>query len=80
MERLNLTVDDGISDILVSLAGSGRKQGEWLGELLRAIKQGRDVGDGGRLTKQEITVEGVCGRLNELEGRLLRLEAVRKVD
>lgn len=67
-EKLHVTLEDGTGEILTALAGSERKRGEWISGIARAIKQGRDVGDSARLTTQEMTLMGVCARLNEWEG------------
>ena len=73
--RLNLLVDDDIPDMLTALAGSERKRGQKVSELVRAVYESREKAlTGGELARIENELAGVAGKLKEHEGRLLQLE------
>ena len=75
-ERLNLSVDEGIGDLLSKLAGGERKRGDYLSQLLRSIdeSQGANV-TGMDIESLRLMVQGMGGRLKALEGELMRLQA-----
>lgn len=74
-ERLNLSVDEGISDLLSKLAGGKRKQGDYLSSLLRSIdeSEGKDV-TGLDIESLRLMVQGMAGRMKSMEGELMRLQ------
>lgn len=73
-ERLNLMVEDGISETLAALAGGERKRGQWLSDLVRGMAQtkGQPPVDGNTLL---FAVRGVAGQMQTAEGRIATLEA-----
>lgn len=73
-ERLNLSVDEGIGDLLSKLAGGERKRGDYLSNLLRSIDQGEDV-TGLDVESLRLMVQGLGGRLKSLEGELMRVQS-----
>jgi hypothetical protein len=73
-ERLNLSVDEGIGDLLNKLAGGERKRGDYLSKLLRSIDQGEDV-TGLDVESLRLMVQGLGGRVKSLEGELMRVQA-----
>jgi len=73
-ERLNLSVDDGIGELLNKLAKGERKRGDYLSNLLRSIDAGQDV-TGLDVESLRLMVQGLGGRLKSLEGELMRLHA-----
>lgn len=76
--RLNLLVDDDIPDMLTALAGSERKRGQKVSELVRAVYESREKAlAGGELARIENELAGVAGKLKEHESRLLQLERGR---
>lgn len=73
-ERLNLSVDDGIGDLLSQLAGGERKRGEYLSKLLVGMAQHR----GPTVSNDEMlgmAVRGLAGKVQSHDGRLAMLEA-----
>lgn len=75
-ERLNLSVDEGIGDLLSKLAGGERKRGDYLSQLLRSIDESQGVD----VTRMDIEalrlmVQGMGGRLKAIEGELIRVQA-----
>lgn len=73
--RLNLNVDDDIPAMLTELAGGERKRGDKVSELVRALYQSRNRAPGGsQVDRIENELSGITGRLNELDGRLVRVE------
>ena len=73
-ERLNLSVDEGIGDLLNKLAKGERKRGDYLSQLLRSIDEGEDV-IGLDVESLRLMVQGMGGRLKTLEGEMMRLQA-----
>jgi hypothetical protein len=73
-ERLNLSVDEGIGDLLSKLAGGERKRGDYLSNLLRSIDEGEDV-TGLDVESLRLMVQGLGGRLKSLEGELMRMRS-----
>jgi hypothetical protein len=79
-QRLTVIVDDDIPAMLLELAGSSRKQGDYISQLVRAAHASRDVvgpEQVAALTTESLRlmVLGLAGRLQSMEGRLLRVEA-----
>ena len=75
-ERLTVVVDDGVSAMLVSLAGSPRKQGAYLSQLIRTAYGGREVAEQGlEYNSLQLTVMGLVGKSKEHDRRLAELEA-----
>ena len=75
-ERLNLSVDEGIGDLLSKLAGGERKRGDYLSQLLRSIDESQGV-DVTRMDIESLRlmVQGMGGRLKAIEGELIRVQA-----
>ena len=73
-ERLNLSVDEGIGELLNKLAKGERKRGDYLSQLLRSIDEGQDV-TGMDIESLRLMVQGMGGRLKSLEGELMRVQA-----
>ena len=73
-ERLNLSVDEGIGNLLNKLAKGERKRGDYLSQLLRSIDEGEDV-IGLDVESLRLMVQGMGGRLKTLEGEMMRLQA-----
>lgn len=73
-ERLNLSVDDGVSDLLSQLAGGERKRGEFLSKLLRGMAQhrGPEVTDTAMLG---LSMRALYGQVQSIDGRLAVVEA-----
>ena len=73
-ERLNLSVDDGIGDLLNKLAKGERKRGDYLSNLLRSVDAGEDV-IGLDVESLRLMVQGMGGRLKSVEGELMRMQS-----
>ncbi len=75
-ERLNITVEDGVTDRLIELAGSNRKQGEFVSRLVNEVYNGRELmaADGLDVESLGLQVLGLAGRLKSVEGRVQRVE------
>ena len=78
-ERLTVVVEDGVSGLLVQLAGSSRRQGEYLSGLIRAAWENEQAGLAGQAGDMDrealrLQVLGLAGQVKMLEGRLLRIE------
>lgn len=73
-ERLNLSVDEGIGDLLSKVAGGERKRGDYLSNLLRSIDEGADV-TGLDVESLRLMVQGLGGRLKSLEGELMLMRS-----
>ena len=74
-ERLTVVLEDGVSEMLVTLAGGSRKQGEYLSRVIKSLYAGSlEVHEGAELEQIRLTLAGIAGKLKELEGRLLQVE------
>jgi hypothetical protein len=75
-ERITLAVKEGIGDKLIALAGSSRKQGEYLSGLIEAVWQNSQVPSHAELNVEALRLQllGLSGTVKMHEGRLLRLE------
>ena len=74
VERLNLTVDDGVGQMLTELAEGERKRGQWLTNLVRSMyeqKQQIAVSD---FEQIKVGFTGLVATSNALESRVARLE------
>lgn len=74
IERLNLSVDDGIGDMLTDLAGGERKRGQWLSELVRAMHEQRQQFAISDIDQIKMGFAGLVGTTKMLEGRIVQLE------
>jgi hypothetical protein len=75
-ERITVVLDDGTSSMLVKLAGSSRRQGEYLSKLIKAA-WGNEIGGSTSGMDREIInlqVAGLAGQVKALDGRLMRVE------
>ena len=76
-ERLTVVLEDGVSEMLVKLAGGSRKQGEYLSRVIRALYAGElEAHEGAELEQMRLALSGLAGKLKEVEGRLLQVEKV----
>jgi hypothetical protein len=74
-ERLTVVVDDGITDMLVKLAGGNRQQGKYISKLVRAAWTSRELGaDGGDYDGLLLQVMSLAGQVKILDGRVTLLE------
>lgn len=74
-ERVTIVLDDGISEKLVELAGSSRKQGDFLSDLVRAAWENRQViGEGLDIESLRYQFLGLAANVKAIEGRLLQVE------
>lgn len=73
-ERITLTVEDGVGELLAALAGGERKRGAWLSEQIRVWHetQARTVGSDVEALRMQVL--GLAGNVKALEGRLLHVE------
>ena len=67
-ERVTLLLDDGIDDLLVELAGSQRKRGAYVSELIRIAWTARQTQD------QPVDVQALALGLKVVERRLDHVE------
>jgi hypothetical protein len=68
-------LDDGISEKLVALAGSSRKQGEFLSNLIRASWDNRQaMKEGVDVESLRYQMLGLAGEHKAIESRVLQLE------
>ena len=74
-ERLTVVVDDGITEKLVELAGSSRKQGEYINKLVQNAWAGaQDIDSELDVEALRLQLLGLSGQHKGLEGRVMRLE------
>lgn len=73
-ERLNLMVDEGISDLLTELAGGERKRGQWLSDLVRGMAYQTAQVSGDDFDVLKMSHAGLVGKVKALDGRYLALD------
>lgn len=74
VERLNLSVDEGISAMLTELAGGERKRGQWLSDLVRSMYEQRQQIASSDVEQLKMGFAGVVGSTKMLEARVTQLE------
>ncbi|MCB9150719.1 MAG: hypothetical protein H6641_18350 [Caldilineaceae bacterium] len=75
-ERLTVMVEDGITEKLIELAGSSRKQGEYINKLVNNAWAGMQDTDADLdVEALRLQLLGLSGQHKALEGRVLRLES-----
>lgn len=76
MERINLALEDGTSELLTRLAGSERKRGEWISTVARAHAQNQEIaGDGATLRLLQAAMLGLAASQNMMTASQNMLEA-----
>ena len=79
MVRMNLTVDDDIPDKLSALAGSERKRGAYLSEIVRQLYNGHlQETKGDDLESLRLSLAGLAGKVKDLDVRLSTVERHNK--
>ena len=74
-ERLTIVLEDGTSEMLLKLAGSSRRQGEYLSRVIKSLYAGElEVHEGAELEQIRLALAGIAGKLKEMDGRLLQVE------
>ena len=73
-ERLNLSVDNGIGELLSELAGGERKRGQWLSDLVRGMSDHASKIAGSDFESLKLSHAGLIGQVRQNEGRLLLME------
>ena len=75
-ERITVVLDDGVSELLLKLAGSSRRQGEYLSGLIRAAWEYESAGSNAELDREALRLQvmGLAGQMKALDGRLLQVE------
>lgn len=78
LERLTVSVKEGIGDKLIALAGSSRKQGDYLSGLINAVWENSQVPTTGELDVEALRLQGLglAATVKMQEARLLRLEGL----
>jgi hypothetical protein len=74
VERINLSVDEGVGDLLSDLAGGERKRGQWLSDLVRAMHEAGQRVHVSDIEQVKLAFSGLLGQQKQLEGRVIQLE------
>ena len=75
-ERLTVVLDDGVSEMLLELAPSSRRQGEYLSKLIRAAWENDRAGSSLEVDREALRLQviGLSGQVKALEGRVMQVE------
>ena len=75
-ERVTVVLDDGASELLLKLAGSSRRQGEYLSGLIRAAWEYESAGSSVEVDREALRLQliGLSGQLKALDGRVMQVE------
>lgn len=71
-ERLNLTVDDGISELLVKLAGSRNKMGETVSNLVRAASTAEQIPAASDVETLRLMIMGLSAEIKLMKQQLTK--------
>lgn len=75
MARINLTVEDGIPELLEELAGGRNKMGQYISDLVRATHEGqRSAPEASDVEALRYQMATVIGKQREHDTRLLQME------
>src|SRR5690606_21249103 len=69
-ERLNLTVDDGISELLVKLAGSRNKMGETVSNLVRAASTAEQIPAASDVETLRLMIMGLSAEIKRMKRKI----------
>lgn len=73
-ERINLSVDDGVGDMMSELAGGERKRGQWLSDLVKAMHETHQQTHVSDIEQVKMALAGMMGQHKQIEGRVIQLE------
>src|SRR5690606_10077132 len=71
-ERLNLTVDDGTSELLVKLAGSRNKMGETVSNLVRAASTAEQIPAASDVETLRLMIMGLSAEIKLMKQQLTK--------
>ncbi len=72
--RITLSIDPETAQRLQELAGSPRKQGDYVSSLVNAAWENRRHGAGVSMERLRLQVVGLAAEVQDLRGRLLHVE------
>ncbi len=73
--RMNLNVDEDVPAMLAEIAGSQRRMGEYLSNLIRSIHAGQKAaGEPGDLAMVENATRHLSAKMKELDARQTQIE------
>lgn len=77
--RVTMSLDDEAAARLLELAGSPRKQGEFVSRLIHSVYENRETGGEGIMASETLKLQltGVVAELNLMRTRLAALEQMR---
>ena len=73
-ERINLSVESGVGDLMSDLAGGSRKRGQWLSDLVKAMHETQQQAQASDVDQIKMALAGMIGQQKQVEGRVLQLE------
>lgn len=74
--RMNLNVEKDVPELLTELAGSKRKMGDYLSQVVKQLHAGQlRKAKGNELDAIQLQLAGLAGELYELKGRVSQIEA-----
>ena len=74
MRRLTIQVDDHVADKLQELAGSPRRQSDFVANLIQAAYDNQQVKDTLSLEGMRYQMTGMMAEIKELKGQVSRLQ------
>lgn len=77
-KRLTIIIDDEAAARLLELAGSQRRQGEYIAKMVNAVYENHQAG-GTNLAAEDLRLKmlGMVAELGEMRSRVVALERVR---
>lgn len=74
MQKVTLVIEDGVSEMLTELAGSERKRGAWVSQVVKSIHEKREQVQAGDVDTLKLDVLGLIAQDKMLDARLSRVE------
>lgn len=75
MERLNLLVEDGVKAALAELAGSERKMGKYISDLVLSMKEANVKAQAVDIEQLHYAFMGLMGTVKGIDARLFQVES-----
>lgn len=76
--RITISMDDQAAERLLALAGSQRKQGDYIAKLVNSVYENQQAGGGNlMLDDLRLRILGLMAELNKVRGRVAVLEQRR---
>lgn len=74
MQKITLVVEDGVSAMLTELAGSERKRGAWISQMVKSIYEKHEQVQASDVDTLKLDVLGLVAQYKMIDARLSQME------